>query len=318
MPFRERLLQPGEILTELLSKPPYREMWGQYVQRRRGNGVNVRAVATFMAGELSDAAGQEMNPSQFKDSVRRALAGELVTDRTLNRFIVAFGFTPQETQDLWVSLVSARKRAGLYPSPDLELPSDSKAPSDDRVVLAQQIILNCDEYGLGQTMDVTETYLVKQDNLTLIRPVIEGHELQFEVLEGGEVTGTTSDTTLRIRDKESDIVRVYIKTPRPLRRGEIHRTRLLIHLTDTPEKDQSINFFRVGSRNNPKYEVTTIIRFKKAPEYITHCVWDELFEQPVLEEYLTPGHTHYSMYYPIMDQAFCGFRWPIVTPPETE
>lgn len=97
--------KPHEILQELLVKEPYRDMWGQFVQRRRGTGINVRAVATFMAYELSEDEDHELSPDQLKDSVRRALRGELMTDRAANRFIVAFGFTEDESALLWQSFI---------------------------------------------------------------------------------------------------------------------------------------------------------------------------------------------------------------------
>ncbi len=77
-------------------------------------------------------------PHQLKDTVGRALSGRLLSRATLELFVAAFGFTPQEADRLWrlwggngriMVLAGPRamrsghaprggRRAGTAPSPD--------------------------------------------------------------------------------------------------------------------------------------------------------------------------------------------------------
>lgn len=93
-------------LRELLLKPgAYRRSWEQYVLRARPGEVSQLAVAEVLSRHLWDyprkPGDQEAGPQRLKDTVSRALSGRLLSRPTLQLFIDAFGFSPQETDRLW-------------------------------------------------------------------------------------------------------------------------------------------------------------------------------------------------------------------------
>lgn len=306
---------PHEVLEELLNKHPYRDMWGQFVQRRRGNGVNIRAVATFMAYELSDAAGHEMTPEQFKDSVRRSIKGEILTDRTVMRFISAFGFTDHEAEELWRAVVHHRY---LNRSIASHLSEEQRRldPSRDYVILSETLTLSINKDGLVRQFDVEEVVMAEQDDVHYFRPLFEGSGLDIEVLEGGKLRAITTEYEAGVENENNEIYNLVIEAPYSLKKGEIHRTHVRAMVRETAEDNiDFINHFGIGASDQPKFNVTTILNFEEGPADIKHCIWDDnAYENPMVEETLTPGHTMYSMYYPMVHKAYCGFMWPIRRP----
>lgn len=295
-------LPPADELTALLLKDPYRDMWGQFVQRRRGNGINIRAVATFMAYELSDTAGRELSPNYLKDSVRRALNNGVITDRIINRFIAAFGFTAEEIQRLWDSVVYHRKLSSdLHPVTSVQI---------ERTTLAQTIILHCNEAGFTKTIEIVETFRVEHDELQYFKPIVEGQNIELEMISGGEISEVTNASAHMFKGPHNDVLGIWIKTPYVLKKGEIHFYRMRCHLTEDMDDGEPYNYFRVGASEIPKYNVTVIVNFSKPALDIKHCVWDGLeFKHPVIEEILPAGKLYYTSHYPIVYRAYCGFQW---------
>lgn len=119
---------PHEVLLSLLYKPKYRDKWAQHVQRRRGTGINQRAVAAFIAYELSDRRGKDIDPATFKDRVARALKGEVVTEATAEMFIEAFEFETHHANELRRSVLAHDMIRSV-----LEAPKDPAKRPDNRV-----------------------------------------------------------------------------------------------------------------------------------------------------------------------------------------
>jgi len=74
------------------------------VVRARSGAINQLAVAEVLARHLSAKAGADAGPVlpyQLKDTVSRALSGQLLSRPALGMFIDAFGFTPDEADRLW-------------------------------------------------------------------------------------------------------------------------------------------------------------------------------------------------------------------------
>ncbi len=93
-------------LRQLLLKPgSYRQSWEQHVLRARREEVNKLAVAEVLARHLHAAprspADARVLAHQLKDTVSRALSGELLSRPALTLFIDAFGITEQEAGQLW-------------------------------------------------------------------------------------------------------------------------------------------------------------------------------------------------------------------------
>ncbi len=97
----------ADYLRQLLLKPgAYRRSWEQHVVRARPGAINQLAVAEVLARHLSAKPAKPGHagpvlPHQLKDTVSRALSGQLLSRPALGMFIDAFGFTPDEADRLW-------------------------------------------------------------------------------------------------------------------------------------------------------------------------------------------------------------------------
>jgi hypothetical protein len=95
----------SDYLRQLLLKPgAYRHSWEQHVVRARSGSINQLAVAEVLARYLSARPGGMNGPvlsHQLKDTVSRALSGQLLSRPSLGLFIDAFGFTSDEADRLW-------------------------------------------------------------------------------------------------------------------------------------------------------------------------------------------------------------------------
>jgi hypothetical protein len=93
-------------LRQLLLRPGgYRQAWEQHVIRARRDAINQLAVAEVLARHLWSAprtpADAGVLPYQLKDTVSRALTGQMLSRLSLSLFIDAFGFTAEESDRLW-------------------------------------------------------------------------------------------------------------------------------------------------------------------------------------------------------------------------
>lgn len=306
---------PHLVLEELLGKQPYRDMWGQFVQRRRSTGINIRAVAAFMAYELSDAAGHEISLTKFKDSIRRALKGDALTDRMVMRLISAFGFTEEESDQLWSSVIRYRSTEKSAGAPTTTT-KNRGVPEREYEVLSEVLTLEIDKDGLIRQLEVTETLISQQDGLQYLMPFFEGTNLDIEILDGGELVPLLDPSHGIPENDLNDIYNIKVKTPYPLYKGEIHMYRLRARVNETAEDNHDYtNHIGIGASDIPKLNITIILNFEEAPTDIRHYFWDNnAYENPVVEEILNPGRLHYSRHYPIVHKAYCGFMWPIRRP----
>ena len=96
----------GRYLRELLMRPGrYRQLWELHAERTRPGAINHLAVASVLAHHLWNApragGSSDVLARQLKDTVGRALSGRVLSRSTLETFVAAFGFTPQEADRLW-------------------------------------------------------------------------------------------------------------------------------------------------------------------------------------------------------------------------
>jgi hypothetical protein len=96
----------GRYLRELLLRPGrYRQLWESRAERTRPGAINHLAVANVLAHHLWTApratGSSDVLARQLKDTVGRALSGQVLSRSTLALFVAAFDFTPQEEDRLW-------------------------------------------------------------------------------------------------------------------------------------------------------------------------------------------------------------------------
>ena len=86
----------------LLRQGRYRPQWERFAERVRSGRINHLGVAEVLARHLWNAprtsGDADVLPRQLKDTVGRALSGQLLSRATLALFIEAFSFSAQFTQ----------------------------------------------------------------------------------------------------------------------------------------------------------------------------------------------------------------------------
>jgi hypothetical protein len=115
----------SEYLRQLLLKPGrYRQSWEQHVIRARRDAINQLAVAEVLARHLWSSprrpADAGVLPYQLKDTVSRALSGQMLSRPALSLFIDAFEFTAAESdrlRRLWSGSAVISVLAGSYAVP---------------------------------------------------------------------------------------------------------------------------------------------------------------------------------------------------------
>lgn len=316
----------GTIITSLLSRSPYREKWGPFVQRRRGNGINQRAVATFMAYELSDKTGKEHSPEQIKDRVARALKGDVFTDETVDLFDIAFEFTHQESEEL--------RRAVAFRYQSLHLQQEVRKGGflpereENHVSLGITFVMNIDKSGFITHFEVTETVQIDVEETRFISPLFESAGMnQTKMLFGGELV-EVNESDGETYNENNSIWVLKIKLPRVFYKGEIHQVSYQCDLneglddllvTSTPDGTDKkyINQATLGPFVTPHYNLTLILKFEEAPKNLTRNVWRSLkdHEKMVTRAMEDNSSLTFTAFYPLLFKTAFGFTWDATPTP---
>lgn len=302
---------PHEVLLSLLYKPGYRDKWAQHVQRRRGTGINQRAVAAFIAYELSDRLGKDIDPATIKDRVARALKGEVVTEATAEMFIEAFEFETHHANELRRSVLAHDMIRRV-----LEAPKDPAKRPDDRVTGCTSLntIIDCsvDAFGFPRYFDVTEVFSVDTDELTEYDLRFEAVPSQCELLEGGTLKAyNVLDGTPLVGD-DSSIYQLIVEFERPLTRGEVHQIRYRTHIDIKASLNElsGLTFITAGPFFPARYNVTLSARFDDLPIRPHQKVWANVVDDATLlvQEDL-PAQRYCSITYPMAEDIVLSLWW---------
>ncbi|MDO4899010.1 MAG: hypothetical protein Q3965_06825, partial [Rothia sp. (in: high G+C Gram-positive bacteria)] len=216
----EQILKPRlahHILLSLLHKPHYREKWMRHVQRRRGNEVNQRAVASFIASQLSDQTHQEISPASIKDRISRALTGDVISDSTAQMFITAFEFAPQEVQELQRALLQHQMALKIAQADDKNLSSPS-----DYTIMSSFLEAYIDEYGYITHFISTEVIRAEADVVTEFFPRFESETAWLSLLEGGELAHISTSKRQDAICGTNTFWKMKVTLEHPLTRGQVH------------------------------------------------------------------------------------------------
>lgn len=303
---------PHQILTSLLNKPRYKAKWMPYVQRRRGTTINQRAVAAFIAGQLSNDLDQEISPQKLKDRVARALKGEAISDATAQLFISAFGFSPQETREFQRAL--STHSMNLRVAQRSTYHSTNSAASDSRqyVSLSTYIDGRVNEFGYLYEATVTEVIQAEEMQIETILSRFESVMLQCTMLEGGELVEVRPLTSHKPHNTSNSVHQLVIKPPHPIRKGEIHQLRYRLDLDvlgmiRSREVDNSIAF---GSFSPARFNFSLRLQFDRPPTNMKQKFWNRVMnDNALLETYDLPARDMYSVYFPLIEDTLCAFYW---------
>lgn len=304
---------PHEVLLSLLYKPEYRDKWVRHIQRRRGNSINQRAVAAFIAYELSDQQNTTIDPDTIKDRVNRALKGETISQATAQMFVDAFDFAPEHARELLRSIHDYDCFRKV-----LEAPKDPATRQDNRDTdcLSLSTMMECsvDPFGFIRHFDVTEAILILKDGLQEFDLRFEANPANCHLLEGGTLKTYRSvqAPTTSPSEEESHLYQLLIEFDRPLRAGEVHQIRYrvsldILALLEDPLENTTVV---VGPFFPSRSNVTLAARFDVPPPSVQQKIWADGSEGPsiLLTESLPQQH-YYSISYPIAEDVLFSLSW---------
>lgn len=304
---------PHQILTSLLNKPRYRAKWMPYVQRRRGNTINQRAVAAFIAGELSDELGQEISPQKLKDRVARALKGEAISDATAKLFISTFDFTPQEARELQRALSTHRMNLRLACG-SASFRGDQIRSSYNQQYTSLSTLFEgrINKFGYFYEATVTEMIQAEVDVIESLLPMFESANLVCTMLEGGELVDIEKTSEIEPHTEGNSIHRLVIKPTYPIRKGEIHqvRYRLELDILSMLEEDDSEISIAFGPFSPPRFNFSFRIDFEEPPSGLRQKFWGKsLKDSNLIETHDLPPKSTHSVYFPFIEETIYGCFW---------
>lgn len=301
-----------EVLLSLLNKPVYREKWMRHVQRRRRDSINQRAVASFIAYELSDRAHQDIDPATIKDRVSRALNGDSISDATAQMFITAFGFNSQEAGELQRAISSHRISRKI--AQPVEVPEDPNRLIDthDYISLSTLVEGHVDAFGYTRYFTVTEVIRSEIDELQEVTPRIETSPSNIHLLEGGELIRTKHHPTGLPHDDRNTIWQLKIKPLAPILKGQIHQISYRVDLEVDPVlKDLDLqNSVILGPFTPARFNLTLAMSFDAPPTGVHRKIWSySMADENLVEDIEMPSLPYYSMSYPIAEDTVFAYFW---------
>lgn len=303
---------PHEILLSLLNKPPYREKWMRHVQRRRGNSINQRAVATFIAYELSDYLDQDIDPATIKDRVSRALNGEAISDATAHMFITAFEFTSAEARELQRALSAHSLSRKLAQRAETLTSAERTIDTRNYTSLSTLMDGHVDRFGFMRHIIVTEIIRSEVDELTLISPRFEATDSTVTLIEGGELISMNEHERAHIHHPENTMWQLAIKPPVPIRYGQVHQIRYRIDLNiDRMLLElEDRNYASLGPFTPARFNVSLALTFDAEPSNMVQKIWSHTMKnESLLEVVELPSQQRYSMSFPIAEDTVFAYFW---------
>lgn len=304
---------PHEVLISLLYQPANRDQWIPYVQRKRGEGINQRAVTAFMAERLSEKQQKEITPDAIKDRVNRALKGENISPETAEMFVEAFEFSPEQSREL-LRAVLAHKLIQETLAATKESAYQKALEQDPGYTSISTIVeTEVDRKGLPRYIDVTETIQVTADQLAEIELNFEAILDSCTVLEGGRLTHSTLLEEPTVVE-HTDYYRIYITFERPLTRGETHLIRYRVN-TDREgmlkRKDRQM-VLTAGPFARTGHNIVLAARFDTPPVGAHKKIWSNtITEATLLAQEDLPSQHYHSIYYPKAKDLVLSLWWDI-------
>lgn len=303
---------PHQILTSLLNKPRYKAKWMPYVQRRRGATINQRAVAAFIAGELSNDLDQEISPQKLKDRVARALKGEAISDTTAQLFISAFGFSPQETREFQRALSTHNMNLRVAQRSTYHVAKGTSSQNHQYVSLSTYLDGRVNEFGYLYEATITEVIQAEDEQVNAILPRFESVALRCTMLEGGELAEVRPLPSHKPHNARNSVHQLVIKPSQPIRKGEIHQLRYrldldVLRMIKSPDTDNSIVF---GPFSSTRFNFSLRLQFDRSPTNMKQKFWNRVMnDDALLETHDLPSRDTYSVYFPLIEDTICAFYW---------
>jgi len=302
----------ADYLRQLLLKPGvYRRSWEQYVVRARPQAINQLAVAEVLARHLAATGGHAgpVQPHQLKDTVSRALSGQLLSRPALGMFIDAFGFTADEADRLWrlwsgaatIRVLSGSRAVPMQAEQELLL---ALGPRRHQSVTRHDHVYVDAEGRLGtvNSLQVIEATVAGVDRIPFL---YDTSALTLDLGEG--CAGIASD----LRQIGADLYATEILLARTLGLGE---TLTLKYITTFAAGDPQDRFNReyrravVGQLEN--FDLRIQFHPDKLPAELWWATWEAVDGAVVHQQLVVLDSQHAAeRYLRTVQRAVVGFYW---------
>lgn len=302
-------------LRELLLRPgAYRLTWEQHVIRVRRGTINQLAVAEVLARHLrasprtpSDAT---VTPLQLKDTVSRALSGQVLSRASLAVLVDAFAFSPDERDRLW-RLWSGSAMISVLVGSHAVLPQAEQSLAEVLGPRQHQTVSMHDHVRVGadgrlnrtRTIQVIEATAARVDRFPFL---YDTSALTLEVGLGGR--GLSG----QLHQVGPDVFATHILLARELELGDTITLEYFVtyrlpgDLSDPGEREYRRGV--LGSMQN--YDMRIEFDPARRPARLCWATWDGV-EGPVVDEVPVTLDSQHSAqrYLRSLQRTVVGFRW---------
>jgi hypothetical protein len=305
----------GGYLRELLLRPGrYRQLWESRAERTRPGAINHLAVADVLARHLwhSPRAGgsSDVLARQLKDTVGRALSGRMLSRATLETFIAAFGFTPQEADRLW-RLWRGAGRITVLSGPRAMRSAPAAAVAGALGPRRHQTVSLHDHVYIGADRKPSRTR-----TLQVVEAIVDGldripylYDTSVVTLELGPGCAGSPGPVRPISDL---VYATDIPLTRCLGLGETHTLEYWTsyHYDGDPDDPEQSQYRRAVMNTLENFDMRIEFDPAALPAAIWWAAWDGM-EGPVLEqERVSPDAQHsVHRYFRSLERSVVGFHW---------
>jgi hypothetical protein len=301
-------------LREILSRPGRpRRAWEQHSERARADQVNQLAVAEVLAQHLwanpRKRGDDQLLPRQLKDTVSRALSGQLLTRRTLELFMDAFHLPDGERDHLWrlwEGSPQVRMFTGsgaLSETAEQRVRAASGPPGHQTLSLHDHVEIDV----MGRVRSVRTIQVVEalRDGLDRIPYVYDTSVITLETRHGCAPPAEAATPV------QPDIYVSSLPLVRSLARGETltleYVTRLRYQGDVTPDQ---LNYRRAVRRWAENLDLRVQFDPDNVPPHVWWAVWDgvdgDILEQQPAE---LDGQHSAHRYLRLVEKTVLGFYW---------
>ena len=302
----------GRYLRELLLRPGrYRQLWESRAERTRPGAINHLAVANVLAHHLWNApratGSSDVLARQLKDTVGRALSGQVLSRSTLALFVAAFGFTPQEEDRLWRLWRGSGRITVLAGPRAMRSGAVAKVVSELGPRRHQTVSLH-DHVYVGADRRLTRTR-----TLQVVEAIVDGldaipylYDTSAVSLELGQGCAGPTGPFRRI----GDLYATDIPLTRTLSLGETLTLEYWTCYEYDPADPGERQYRRAVMATLENFDIRVEFHPDQLPAAVWWAMWDGM-EGGVLDQELVVPDNQYSVhrYLRSLERSVVGFHW---------
>ena len=303
----------GRYLRDLLLRPGrYRQLWESRAERTRPGAINHLAVANVLAHHLWHApratGSSDVLARQLKDTVGRALSGQVLSRSTLALFVAAFGLTPQEEDRLWRLWRGSGRITVLAGPRAMRSGSVAKVVSELGPRRHQTVSLHDHVYvGADRRLTRTRTMQVVEaivDGLDAIPYLYDTNAVSLEL---GQGCAGPPGPFRRIGDV---LYATDIPLTRTLALGETLTLEYWTCYEYDPAEPGEQNYRRAVMATLDNFDMRIEFHQDQLPAAVWWAVWDGMEGDVLDQELVTPDNQHsVHRYLRSLERSVVGFHW---------